>query len=381
MMSCRMCQKNNLELVIDFGKHPITKFLLEKQDDKYDTYPIILMYCTNCGHMQLRDAIPVAKLYGQPVNLSSWKNQPHIPYIVKLIKKLSIGKKNRILEIGSNDCSFLRTLQDEGYRKLTGVDPGSIPCDDILIYNQYFSSSLAKKELNNYQLVICRHVLEHVDNILDFGEALKLISPNAYIIIEVPDFDFFLQHSDYSGVWEEHIHYFTLYSLTKYLLHFGIEVISSEYCNYSGRSLLVVAKNTGRVGLDINIPNHYKVRAYQNNWPQYKKRLHIALSKLDNLISIYGAGSRGMSLINYTGIAPYLALMVDDQKEKQWKFAPGSGLKICPPAVLQTATNTCLLAVNAENEDAVVSKLQKCYKFTGNVKSILALSKKWTLGI
>lgn len=373
-----MCQKDSIEEVINFGKHPITKFLLEKQDDKYDTYPIVLVHCTNCGHIQLRDAIPSNKLYGKSVNLSSWKNQPHIPRIVQLIKKLSIGKKNRILEIGSNDCSFLRTLQDEGYKRLTGVDPGSVPCDDILVYNHYFSSSLAKRELNNYQLVICRHVLEHIDDILDFGEALKLVSPNAYILIEVPDFDFFLVHNDYSGVWEEHIQYFTLYSLTKYLLHFGIEIISSEYCNYSGRSLLVIAKNTGRAKLGIDIPNSSKIAGYRSNWLIYKKRLHMALSELEPFVSIYGAGCRAQSLINYTDISRYIHQLIDDQKEKQFKFAPGSRLNIRPPDVLQNETSTCLLAVNTENEDGAVEKLRRI-GFTGTIRSILALSEKYAL--
>lgn len=373
-----MCQKDSIEEMINFGKHPITKFLLEKQDDKYDTYPIVLVHCTNCGHIQLRDAIPSDKLYGKSVNLSSWKNQPHIPRIVQLIKKLSIGKKNRILEIGSNDCSFLRTLQDEGYKRLTGVDPGSIPCDDIATYNKYFTTELAKRDLNNYQLVICRHVLEHIDDILDFGEALKLVSPNAYILIEVPDFDFFLSHNDYSGVWEEHVQYFTLYSLTKYLLHFGIEIISSEYCNYSGRSLLVIAKNTGRAKLGIDIPNKSKIVGYRSNWPIYKKRLHMALSGFESLISIYGAGCRAQSLINYTDISRYIHQLVDDQKEKQFKFAPGSRLKIRPPVVLQNEASTCLLAVNTENEDAAVKKLRRI-GFTGTIRSILALSEKYAL--
>jgi hypothetical protein len=62
-------------------------------------------------------------------------------------------------------------------------------------------------------------------------------------------------------------------------------------------------------------------------------------------------------LINYCGLAPHLECVLDDQVEKQGKFMPGSRLPVLAGDALGgEGIDLCLLAVNAENESAVIAR-------------------------
>lgn len=380
---CRLCHSTVLQEVIDFGGQPIGRHLLSSVKEKYLLYPIVLMRCANCSFLQLRDCIDPKLIYTRNTVPSVWKNQSHLDRIVELILgRDGVSEDSSVLEIGSNDCSFLSKLYNTTpLKKLVGVDL------NIESNSQYIKE--LKSEFNvaaadflidrygKFDVVICRHTLEHITDLQEFGDALKRVCHrNTYVFIEVPDFDFNLTLSDYSGIWEEHCNYFTLITLSRYLSRFGFDINYSEKFNYSGQSMLVMAKYTG---CHEQVLSDYpdKVSAFQNNWPQYKKRLKVKLASLRKPIALYGCGARGVSLINLANLNIHLDYIIDDQEEKQYKFVPGTKLQVESPDRL-TDANTCLLAVNAENEDRVVSAHPE---FKGKWYSILPISKTRTLGI
>lgn len=370
-MHCRVCLKTSLRTVIDFGHHPRTKFLLERKDQLAEVFPIILSKCTVCGHIQLQNSIPANKLYGQQINLSSWKNQPHLDRIIELVSKL-VTKKKKIVEIGCSDGHLLKLLSEKGYKSLVGVDPcATIGLENIEMLRGYFNSIIIR-DLGKPELIICRHVLEHVDNLIEFCSCLASIGK--YYIIEVPNFDFFMNATDYSGVWEEHCNYFTLRSLSNLLLRFGIKVRSSEVCNYSGQSLLITAEKTGSVSIENDSSPNQRIKEYGSFWPDIRNSWLRGFSKLKHNVFMYGAGCRGISLINYMGLGQFIDGVIDDQKEKQYKYVPGSTLPIYPLEPFKEM-QTCLLAVNNENEETAINRL-KYRSFNGIVKSILPPSTR-----
>lgn len=367
-MLCRLCGSNKIQEVINFGYQPIAKFLLTEQDQVFNTYPIVLDYCTYCSFLQLRHCIPSSILYGQQVNLSSWKNQPHIPVILDELMNLSgINGQSKILEIGCNDGSFLRELKRIGFKHLVGIDPCAPKDEEGICYHQ---ENFYGQIEEYFDLIIIRHVLEHVESLEYFGYNLKhSCKEGTYLLIEVPDFEWFMQLSDYSGIWEEHVNYFTEHTLRQYFAKFGIELLQTRRFNYSGQALFALCMYTDEIKEPV--PHiEYRVRGYQNNYTQYKKRLRAALEKCNKDITVYGAGCRATSLINYMEIGDLISFVVDDQLEKQDKFLPGSRLQIKKPGYLYNG-RTCLLAVNAENEERVIENHNH---FSGQFHSILPMS-------
>jgi hypothetical protein len=95
---------------------------------------------------------------------------------------------------------------------------------------------------------------------------------------------------------------------------------------------------------------------------------------------VYGAGSRTFCLINFTGVAPFIDVILDDQAEKQHKYMPGGGIPILPGEELYSRNiAVCLLAVNEENEEKVIRKHERWTQSGGRFCSILPPSSRLPL--
>ena len=121
-LKCRICQKK-LKRIIKFNKIALVgNFNRYKKREK--KYPISLNYCTKCHHVQIGEIINSDKLFKNYL----WEtgvSKTNIELFNNLVKKIrkKIKRNNKILEIASNDGSFLRYLKKKYNCTLVGVDP------------------------------------------------------------------------------------------------------------------------------------------------------------------------------------------------------------------------------------------------------------------
>ena len=123
MSNCRICD-NKIKKIIDFGKIALVGNFLKKKR-KQKKYKISLNYCVSCKHVQISEKLNpnlLFKNYLWETGIS--ESNIHIlkDHLQKL-KKLGINKKSKILEIASNDGSFIKILKDKFDCFVIGVDP------------------------------------------------------------------------------------------------------------------------------------------------------------------------------------------------------------------------------------------------------------------
>ena len=112
MTECRLCHKQEVELLIDFGKQPIVHNMLDSPNLPYEKYPFKLGVCSSCGFLQLTECIAPEVLYQNYFTVSGWKNQPHVELLVEVTKQITcLNENSRLLEVGCNDGSFLTSLK------------------------------------------------------------------------------------------------------------------------------------------------------------------------------------------------------------------------------------------------------------------------------
>lgn len=392
MVRCNLCGEQRLIPLLDFGKHPIAHHFLNDSCKEEYIHPVILCFCEGCGHIQLINPAPPEMFYANYVCLSSWKYQPHIPRCVQMIEELPrIDKTSFILEVGSNDGSFLYELQKHGYQNLLGIEPARDAQEaarkkGVKIIPSYFNLKAAKDYVRKYgrcDLFIARQVLEHISDLKTFKDAMNtVLSPDGFVIFEVPNFACNLKTLDYT-IWEEHINYFTPETLSFFLAKAGIQIIHSETTLFSGETLMVIGEN---VGTSIQPSSGYinslrtKTINYCDKWPVFRDEFIKYLREYKEKggkMAVYGAGARACSLINFVGLKPYIEFIVDDQPEKQVLFMPGSKLPILPSDALEKqAISLCLLGVNTECEDKVISKHTEFVERGGTFESVLPPSNR-----
>lgn len=389
MPTCHLCGNSPLLPLLDLGRHPIAQHLLAERPASEYTHSVVMQLCESCGLIQLVDGVPPEKFYTNYVTLSSWKVHPHVPQLIELLEALAgLKKETRIVEVGSNDGSFLKVLRDHGFANGIGIEPAEdaravARAHNIETVGEYLTPEFARRFVAQYgqaDLIISRHVVEHITDLPTFTEGLRLLChPGTYVLIEVPYFDFCLDAVDYSGIWEQHSNYFTRATLERFLARAGIELLHHQTFQFSGTAQVAIGRYNGVLSAAPLTPEQnadIRARAlyYRDCFPDFKAALHRELAEYrTNVgpIALYGAGSRTCSFVNYLGIGQFIEFVADDQPEKQKRFLPGAHLPIVPGAALdESDVRLCLLGVNAEVEHKVIARRSRFTERGGVFRSV-----------
>lgn len=111
------------------------------------------------------------------------KNQDVLNYL----KPIKVLPSQRILDVGCGKGSYLCSLFNIGFEKVTGVDK-FIPTE----IDHKFGVKVYKKDLmdlspNRYHIIMMHHVLEHMDQqINELKSCHRLLKHNGYLIVRIP---------------------------------------------------------------------------------------------------------------------------------------------------------------------------------------------------
>ncbi len=385
MTICRLCETSEVESIINFGEQPIVHKLLRSKEECYEKYSFNLGYCKFCGFLQLLNYIKPEILYKNYFTISSWKYQPHVQRLIDQIDFIYHPNQNtKILEIGCNDGSFITSLIERGYENILGIEP---TLDSYLIaknkgynvVNNFFNKEFIEKDPqyeNYYDIVISRQVLEHIDNLNEFLKSIRIVlKDNGGLVIEVPDHSMNLETLDYS-LWEEHINYFTKDTLNNLFQKNGFKVLHYETTLFSGKAMIFYAIKTDDFSKNIVNKNDDLIKNYIMKLPILERKLknHLEEEAKNKKIYIYGCGARSSTFVNFFKLQEFIECYIDDQKEKQDYYVPGSLLKVNRFSEELLPNSLWLLGANTENEKKII-QCKNISKFNNEIYSILPPSK------
>jgi cupin fold WbuC family metalloprotein len=183
----------------------------------------------------------------------------------------------------------------------------------------------------------------------------RLLKPEGYLALEVPDFEKSLVNLDYPAIWEEHHAYFTENTFKSFLETNGLEMLYFKNHEYALENSLVSivrkgkAKDLKQVVASRDLERElYLGRKFGQSFPSIKRKVQSLVSTTKGPVALMGAGHLGTAFINYFEIEDELSVVIDDDKNKRGLFMPGSGLEIKDSSHLDAA-NTCLLSINPRN--------------------------------
>ncbi len=155
--------------------------------------------------------------------------QEHLVSVAKIVER-TMGRHD-LVEVGCGKGYFLELLLTQGF-DIIGFDP-TYEGTNTRIERHYFEPSLEIKA----SAIILRHVLEHIQEPVDFLMRLKNANGGSGLIyIEVPDFDWICSKRAWFDVFYEHVNYFRLADFDRM---FGKVVESGTV--FGGQYLYVVA--------------------------------------------------------------------------------------------------------------------------------------------
>lgn len=350
---CRVCASNDLIQILDLGIQPPANSLRRYDEALAPAVPLELVMCSSCNTVQLSETVDPRYLFSRYlwVTGTAKNTRQYSEVFCEEVFKRSAEKIHPfVLEIASNDGTFLKCFQDKGC-KVLGIDPAQniaqIANDNgIHTWPEFFDRSVAEKAITNIgnpDIVIARNVIPHVKEIHSMVEGISvLLDGGGVAIIEFHYVQSILEELHYDSIYHEHLFYFSLETIGNLLARFGILIFDVTHSPISGGSLVIYCSKTSRKRSEALLAAEEKEKFLEINkpvtWTNFAKRCQahaIALNEIivglgaDRKIVGYGASARSSTLLNFCALNhSNIDKIVDKNPLKTGLMTPGSNIEI-----------------------------------------------------
>ena len=339
---------------LDLGLQPLANSYLNKNEFKKKEKKYRLKICFDV----VTKLVSIKKTFSSQIMFDN-----KYPYRSSLSKTMNSSfkklakiiitkyKPRKILEIGSNDGSFLKNFDK---RKIIGVEPCAnieritkrLKFDTI---SRYWDKKLAQKILNKYNkidLIYSANTLTHIKDLNEVFNAINIVlSDDGILIIEDPSLLECLKKNTYDQFYNEHIYIFSYMSLSNILKKFKLEIFKIETLEvHGGSNRYYIKRQTSKRKIDPSVKKN-KTLEYKNNLDKlstyfnFSKRVKKSKEqlldifkknkKLNKKIIGYGATAKSTTILNYCKIDnKTIDYFLDTTTAKQNKYTPGTKIPI-----------------------------------------------------
>jgi NDP-4-keto-2,6-dideoxyhexose 3-C-methyltransferase len=358
-MKCKNCKSKKLEKILRLGSQPISSVFHKKKKNNLKKYSLDLFKCRSCDLIQLSKLAPLDDMYGSTYGYRTSLSNYMIYHIKKkylTLNKASFLKKNSsILDIGSNDGTFLNFFANDKNRnlKLYGMDPSSFKFKKyynkkINLISEYFS----KKKLDRYceelgwegkfDLITSFAMFYDIEDPNSFSkDVYNCLKKNGIWVLEFSYFPLLLKNLTYDQICHEHVTYYTLSTFQKIAQKNGFKILDISFNEINGGSIEVVCAKKN----SFHKPKLIKIKKVLDEEKKINEESYLNLGhRIDNTKKIlkillkeiskkdiigYGASTKGNIVLNHCGLNEKdLSYICDSNPYKFRRYTPGSNIKI-----------------------------------------------------
>ena len=349
-MTCKNCKNGKLFKIVKIGKQPLSGFFYSQKKYDLKKYSLDLYKCSKCELVQLNNKVKIEKMYGNHYGYKTSLSQSMVFHLKKKIKKLKklnmIKKKDNILDIGSNDATFLNLL-GKNYN-LWGVDPSAKKFKKnykkMNLVSQFFSKkNIYKKNKNKkiqFNLISSFAIFYDIETPNLFCKDIEsLLDDNGIWICEFSYLPLMLKNLTFDQICHEHLMYYTFTVFEKIINKSGLKVINYKLNEINGGSIeVIIAKNKCKRVSNIKSINKLKndeKKLNKKSFKNFEKRINQSRLDLTSFINKnypiagYGASTKGNIVLNHNNLgSDKIEYICDANTKKYGKFTPGSNIKI-----------------------------------------------------
>lgn len=355
-MKCKNCNNSKLTKVFRIGKQAISSVFFDKPKKKLKKYSLDLFKCPKCDLVQFSTLPPLEDMYG----LSYGYNTSLSPLMVNHMKeKFKFLKSNykkllkgQILDIGSNDGTFLNLLESLKGVKLYGMDPSSKKFlnnykKNISVITDFFSRKklleniLPKQVSKKFNIITSFAMFYDIEDPNSFCKDIyNLLNPDGIWIVEFSYLPLLFKNLTYDQICHEHVTYYSLTTFNNILKNNNMKVIDLSFNEINGGSIEVIcAKKYSKIEPKPIVKKTFIEEAniskniftlFQNRVDNVKKTLLEFLKNIPSKdIMGYGASTKGNIVLNHLNLTkkdlPYIC---DANPYKFNRYTPESNIKI-----------------------------------------------------
>ena len=342
--------KNKLSQKINFGDLPLINNYKSKKNLK--KYPVIISQCKICLLIQLKYSVSDKLLFPKNYSYLSGNSKEKLnnfASILNKIKKLTKKSNPKILDIGSNDGSFLK-LAKKDFSKVLGVEPTDTANlsikKGVRTIKKPLNIKLAKKIVNKhsrFDFIVATNFFAQTNHLVEILDSVKLIlNKDGLLIVEVQYLYDLLQQKGFDSFHHEHIAYYTASSIKKLLSKFNLYVFDAKRLKVHGGMLRIyislknkpITKNLKKIlnsENDKNVISRVKnLNLFRINFSNKLKKVLLNLKKKNMKVYAIGAAPRACVMLNSCKLSKNEIGLVGEvsQSLKCKKYVPGTDIMV-----------------------------------------------------
>lgn len=368
-----VCTDSEIIPLVDMHNVPVHCNVLWSTRDEAINAPrgrIQLGYFAACGHVYNLAFDPSLMEYTQ-----EYENSLHFSPVFqqyasaladRLVESYDLRGKD-IVEIGAGKGDFLIMLSERGRNRGYGYDPSYVPEEGYTHPNVTFIQDFYGEKYTSQRadLVVCRHVLEHIEDPDSFVATVRRAvgsQSQAVVFFEVPNSLWTLRQM---GIWDiiyEHCSYFSPLSLAHVFERNGFRVLNVDEV-FGGQFLTIETAPVEQGGDAAAGPDaaalarlEQDALAFAENYSAKKAQWERRLSDLaaqGKRGVVWGAGSKGVTFLNVMPVGQTIPYIVDINPRKQGRFVPGTGQQIVAPEFLRDYRPDFVVIMNGNYREEI----------------------------
>jgi 2-polyprenyl-3-methyl-5-hydroxy-6-metoxy-1,4-benzoquinol methylase len=357
---CRVCDSSQLELAIDLGLQTWANHFLKPEEIGTEPfYPLHLVHCQACGTAQLDFTVPKEVMFSDHTYLSGITKSlnDHFARVAQDIDsrlRARVGPPSttqpfQILDIGSNDGTFLKHFKHMGYDVL-GVDSSRTTARmaqeaGIPTRHAFFNLELAKSMDPGFNVIHAAGVFFHLEEIHSVTKGIRhLLAPDGLFVIQFLYMKQIVRNLAFDQIYHEHLLYLNLANLDILLGRHGLKLFDAYLAPIHGGSIVAFVGHAPGPARTPHLETMLAAEEKEGSnkletYRQFGKR--IEQMKVENVAwllerkkkgkRIFGLGApvKGNTLLNYFRIGrDILDCLVERNPLRRGLYSPGMHIPI-----------------------------------------------------
>ncbi len=350
-MRCKICDSTAVELLYEQKGLPTLAnkvYASLGEARTVPTFDVVLYFCHSCGFIfnGIFDETKINYDAGYDSDQTcSPIFQQHMTRVADLLARKGF-KNGKVVEIGCGKGYFLKLLRQRGF-EVRGFDP-AFEDDDEDIIKDYFSSKYSAGF--DADLIILRHVLEHIDSPAAFLR--QVAEANQYkgsFYVEVPAFEWSVTNMAFWDIAPEHCNYFTQDAWSSLFSSYENELIFAGQYQYVVAELKSLQPGTRAELLRREKPVRFDLGKMTAlllyYWDFVRERPGIL---------VWGAGGKGSTFVNLVDPQrEFIPAVIDINPRKQGKYIGGVGHRVIGQDDLSKYNIRDVLIMNGNYKDEI----------------------------
>jgi methylation protein EvaC len=359
MSDCLICSAS-VDPFHRFGRMPIANgFLQPSEFDDEFFFNLEIGFCTNCQMVQLTELVEPDQLFHADYayfSSISARMAEHFQQYSQWVRANQLDDSDPlVVEVGSNDGIMLRHFADAGIRHV-GVEPSANVAKaaeqrGVHTICRFFGEETAQQIRDEHgpaDVVLGANVICHIPDLHAIFRGLDiLLKETGVFVFEEPYLRDIVEKTSYDQIYDEHVFYFSLHSVSSLARRHGMEVIDVLPQTVHGGSMRYVIARQGKRDTAATIASTLTQEATAGlasaaTFNELSRRIDTSRDRLLELlrelkqhgsrICGYGATSKSTTVTNFCAIGPDLIDFISDTTPgKQGRFSPGVHIPIVPP--------------------------------------------------